>query len=579
MAMRLTGLMSGMDTDSMIQELVAGRKKKVDTVKKDQIRLNWQQDAWKDLNKKLKNLQSKYLNNMRFSASYSKKATNVSNSSAVSVLTGESAVNGVQSLEIEKLAKTGYLTGGEIRKKGGGDLNALSKMSDIEGFTDGGTINIKSGRKSVDINITADTTISDVLTEMKKVGVNASFDEKNQRFFISSTKSGAASDFSIVASDANGGAVLSALGLQTDLKDDIASWNEYNKYANYYVAGDRDKTLANMQTMIDATADTKTAAYLKEYKTAIASRESTQKKIDELKEKYTSQGKELQSVEVYDKSIEEKNQEIKDFKDKMDGMTPEEKEEALKTLETMEKDLEALKVERADASALASQTATLEKLNNQIADIESYVDITKTEEDDGTITYSAAATEKLTKEVEDQYYAKAENASQVIEAYNNGTLTSSAVKISGQDAVIYLNGAKFENSDNVFEINGLTITALSETKPGEKITLTTQQDTEGIYGMIKDFLKEYNSVINEMDKLYNANSSKGYEPLTSEEKYEMSDKEVEDWEKKIKDSILRRDENLYSVSSALREVMADGAYGKWQKNVSVRFRYCNTWLF
>ena len=41
MAMRLTGLMSGMDTESIIQELVAVKRTKVDTVKKQQTKLQW----------------------------------------------------------------------------------------------------------------------------------------------------------------------------------------------------------------------------------------------------------------------------------------------------------------------------------------------------------------------------------------------------------------------------------------------------------------------------------------------------------------------------------------------------------
>ena len=53
--------------------------------------------------------------------------------------------------------------------------------------------------------------------------------------------------------------------------------------------------------------------------------------------------------------------------------------------------------------------------------------------------------------------------------------------------------------------------------------MTTRQDTEGVYNKIKSFLKEYNALINEMDKLYNAESTKEYEPLTDEEKKELSD--------------------------------------------------------
>ena len=39
---------------------------------------------------------------------------------------------------------------------------------------------------------------------------------------------------------------------------------------------------------------------------------------------------------------------------------------------------------------------------------------------------------------------------------------------------------------------------------------------------IKNFFKEYNSLINEMDKLYNAEKAKDMEPLTDEEKEEYS---------------------------------------------------------
>lgn len=353
MAMRLTGLMSGMDTDSVIQELVAAKRTKVDDATKAQTKLGWKQDKWKELNTKLKSLQNKYLSSMRFSDAYTKKTTKVSNEGAVSVITGENAVMGVQSLEISNLAKTAYLTGAEISGKDGEKLTALSKLGDMtDGITGTGNIQIKTGSQTVNIEVTSETTISDVLNKAKEAGLNASFDAKNQRFFISAKESGAADDFEITATDENGAAALSALGLEIG--------------------------------------------------------------------------------------------------------------------------------------------------------------------------------------------------------------TGKATKIDGQDACIVLNGAEFKSSTNTFEINGLTITALTETKAGESITITTQQDTDGIYDMIKNFLQEYNSLVNEMDALYNADSAKGYEPLTSDEKEAMTETEIEEWESKIKDSLLRRDSNLNTVSSALREIMAGG---------------------
>lgn len=362
MAIRMSGMMSGMDTDSIVADLVAVRQKKVDAKKKAQTKLTWKQDAWKELNSKLKSLQSKYISNMRFSSSYSKKVTKVSNSSAANVITGANASNGVQSLEISKLAKTAYLTGGKIQAEG--NVDALAKLGDIdssleEGFE--GSFTIKAGDKEVSVDVTKDTSISDVLNKLKEAGLNANYDEKQKRFFVSAKESGADASFSITADDENGEKALKALGIAFD-------------------------------------------------------------------------------------------------------------------------------AEAPDAGKSADETVA--------------------------------------------HYTK------------------------GQDAEIYLNGAKFTNKNNVFEINGLTITALTETKEGEAITLSTQQDTDGIYDMIKDFLKEYNSIVNEMDKLYNAASAKGFEPLTNEEKSAMSENEAEEYEKKIKDALLRRDENLSSVNNALQDIMA-----------------------
>ena len=137
-----------------------------------------------------------------------------------------------------------------------------------------------------------------------------------------------------------------------------------------------------------------------------------------------------------------------------------------------------------------------------------------------------------------------------------GLDSASANKIDAQNAKITLNGTEYESNTNVFSINGLTITAMKETT--ENVVVTTKDDVDGIYDMIKGFLKDYNSIINEMDKLYNADSAKGYEPLTDDEKDAMSDSEVEKYEQKIKDALLRRDSNLSTVSSTLKEVMSSG---------------------
>ena len=561
MAMRMSGLASGMDTESIIQQLVAARQTKVDNTKKAQTKLEWKQDTWKDLNTKLKNLQSKYISNLRFSTAYKKKTTKVSSSSIVSVITGEDAVNGVQQLSVKHLAKTAYLTGDKLKEKADGSKwDALSKISDIVGddFAEG-SISIAAGGKTVDIAVTGETTVSDFLTKIKEAGLNANFDAGQQRFFISAKQSGAENNFSVTADGTAGSRILSSLGLQVSLKDDAASLAKYREYAGYYVAGDKDATLANMQSLIDKDVSAKVDEYLNQYRNLVDSKKNAEDKISEINEKYKD--KTLESAEVYQSQLDEKNAKLKDLTSQIYVLpNGPEKGALIAQRDDLQKEIDEITELKKDADTLETQQKNLESYNNQMQEIkDKYIDITEITDADGKVTYSATAKDDYKKGIEDTYYAKASYAAEVIANYNNGIdIGSGATKIDGKDAEILLNGAKFTSTTNSFAINGLTFTALAETKDGEEVTVTTQDDTDGIYDMVKNFFKEYNSIINEIDKLYNADSASGYEPLTDDEKEALSDSEVEKYEKKIKDALLRRDDNLSGIRSGLKDTMLQG---------------------
>ena len=138
----------------------------------------------------------------------------------------------------------------------------------------------------------------------------------------------------------------------------------------------------------------------------------------------------------------------------------------------------------------------------------------------------------------------------------NSDGSNAGSRIKGRSAEIELNGEKFTSDSNTFDINGLTITINNMTD--DEISLTTSQDTEGIYDMVKNLFKEYNELINEMDKLYNAESASKYKMLTDEQKEEMSEDEVKEWETKIKSSLLRRDSSLNDVISGMKQTLLAG---------------------
>lgn len=184
--------------------------------------------------------------------------------------------------------------------------------------------------------------------------------------------------------------------------------------------------------------------------------------------------------------------------------------------------------------------------------------------DDNSVLADLAAIDTSTADGQKKYddnlaaFVKKVQDSQSILNQSSTLTNSGAKKIDGCDSEIKLNGITYTSSLNTYSINGLSITAMQATGDGDTnaITVTTATDTQAIYDKIKSFLTQYNSLINEMTSLYNADTAKGYEPLTDDEKSAMSDSEVEKWEEKIKSSLLRRDDSLESVMNLMTNAMS-----------------------
>ena len=215
---RLSGMVSGLDTESIVSALVSAKSEKKKTLENDQKKLTWKQDAWKSLNSKIYGFYSKTLSNLRFQTDFYKKATKTS-SSAVSVVTSMNAPNCVQTLTDVKMAKAGYHTGAELRDETGKKANYTgdTKLSDLGLNFDSGdkTFRITSAGKETTFTVTADMTLSKLASEMSKSGVKANFDATNQRFFVSAKDMGVENDFSY-GENADTEKILSAIGLGKD---------------------------------------------------------------------------------------------------------------------------------------------------------------------------------------------------------------------------------------------------------------------------------------------------------------------------------------------------------------------------
>ncbi len=666
MSIRITGMFSGLDTESIISELVSAQSVKKNSLVKAQTRLSWKQDAWKALNTKIYNFYTNTLSDMRYQSSYLKKITKVSNTNAISVITGDNAVDGVRSVKVNQLAKGGRLTGSSLSTKSGVHFSGAASLAQLRKHRGGEVLGTGSDSASlsgsfrvvgaqgqyVDFSINENTTIDDVVGMIKSTGLNANYDQESQRIFISSKNTGAANNFNLIAGDEGGMNALALLGLLS--KDDIVSADPSNPTQTEIWAGYKDDQEAYNKLIADEIAK-RQAAYAEANKKLEAENEALNKKNEALDEANTKFFGEMDDTDYLASEFSAKfGESLSGYMDKLygDGGLYDEMQAAKKQLEEAKNnsaltDADKEQLQKRYDEKKAAYDEAEKKVTDFMEDI-SYGPLVEKKDEDGNTVYDdegkpvmvregglkkeyedavkngtvddalkakvdsvnkwydAAVSLKENKDaivaneaviarneaqikdnaqyldngkddvdniamspieaqVRGEFDARVQTAIDTLAAVNDETKAGmfGASKVNAQDAEIEIDGATFTSMTNTFSVNGLTLTAQEVTD--KEITMTTSTDTDGIYGMIKNFFTEYNKLINEMDSLYNAESSKGYDPLLTEEKEALSEGEIEEWEKKIKDSLLRRDSTLSSVSFSMVSVMLQGAEVNGQK--------------
>ena len=617
MAIRITGMYSGLDTESIINELASAQSYKKNKLVKAQTKLSWKQDAWKALNTKIYSFYTNVLDDLRFQSSYMKKNTKVSNTNAIQILSGDNAANGVNTVKVNKLAKAAYLTGGSLETADGVCFTGEATLKQL-GFSGKGSIAVTGANgANINIDVSEDMRINDFISKIQETGLQASFDQNNQRIFISSKNTGAINNFTLTGNNEGGMKALETLGLLS--ANDLAN-KEYEKWASYNDPANADA----YQKVKDDEVAKRAAAYKAANDALEAENEQIRKNNEtnrENLEKLTgydpaetaeSLKRSLYGYEVEQQKLDENGNPIQK-KDSDGNLMTDENGDPVYEMETVTKyDAGSLGGELADAKeeleryqkALAEAKedgspltdADIALIEQKIAEASGKVSEKQKAFDEGKLRYefldgikqnedmiaaneakiadnktyyevdaadgTVKGTQKLADAVKKEFDDKVAVAVEAVEIAKdpenpNNKYKAAATKIDGRDAEIILNGVQYTSMNNTFTINGLTFSALEETS-GE-VTMTTTEDTDGIYDMIKNFFTEYNKLINEMDSLYNAESSKGYDPLLSEEKDAMSDTEIEEWEKKIKDSLLRKDSTLNSVADAMKTVLLQGA--------------------
>ena len=478
MAMRMTGLVSGMDTESMVKELVSASSEKVNKIKQKKQDVEWKKEIWSGLNTKIYNFYKTQLSAFKSVSNYKTKKATASDETKVTVKAGAGATNGTHSVSVEQTASSAYLTGDNIKIKGNSytrytDAGLATKFADMTDASGqslnlaGQKISISDGTKTLEYELGGTGTngvasLSELNEKLAK--------EENFKGLSASIKDGKLTFTNTTAKTADDG---SKSGTTYTVKADALGLDGTVGY-------DKDATAGN----------TVSAAFTAKVANNFTSADiSGTTKLADLGIKVGT----TFSVNGKDFVVDDKST-INDFTTAVSKM---------------------------------GVSASFDASHGRF-----YFNASKT---------GAANDFNLTS-----------SDSSALEALGLG---SKAEKVDARDAIIYYNNVKYTSDSNTLTVNGLTITAKAKTDSAVNIEVAA--DVDSAYNTIKNFVKSYNELIDEMNKYYNEKDA-GYDALTDDEKEKLSDTQIEKWEEKAKQGLLRRDSTLQTLLSGMRTTLNQG---------------------
>ncbi|MGG1877326.1 flagellar filament capping protein FliD [Paenibacillus cisolokensis] len=131
-------------------------------------------------------------------------------------------------------------------------------------------------------------------------------------------------------------------------------------------------------------------------------------------------------------------------------------------------------------------------------------------------------------------------------------LDESQLSKTGKDAEYTVNGSDvIRSSSNTVSINGVQVTL----RGSGEATISATTDRSGVVDKIKNFVDKYNEIVDLFSTTAATRKNRDYQPLTSEEKNSMSEKEIELWEQKARAGTLYNDPLLTGTLSSLRSAL------------------------
>ena len=140
----------------------------------------------------------------------------------------------------------------------------------------------------------------------------------------------------------------------------------------------------------------------------------------------------------------------------------------------------------------------------------------------------------------------------------------------GQNAVVrvsYGNGVEteMESLTNTLDLGGMKVTVSgkfgyneSGVYSGDKsqaVTFDAKADAEGVTEAVKTFIEEYNALVKEINTQVTTKPNRSIGPLTDEQKAEMDETSIKNWETKAKTGLLFNDGVMRDLSMDMQSII------------------------
>ena len=129
--------------------------------------------------------------------------------------------------------------------------------------------------------------------------------------------------------------------------------------------------------------------------------------------------------------------------------------------------------------------------------------------------------------------------------------TTTSNSVAGEDGKAVIDGKTYKTTSSKLTVNNVTYTlgAVGST------TVTVSQDTDKLVENVKQFVEDYNKMIDSLNSKYYETQYSDYGVLTKSQENGMTQEQITKWNEKAKSGLLYHDSQLGKIISSMREAL------------------------